>query len=101
MNTADTARTEIGRGRQDCLFTEIVRIGPHTCQLSIRSGVYRFQCHAVAKVFSATYLCWHEITRIHFSQMQTKEGLAYLNISEKNFQADRDRLVEQLLDFLD
>lgn len=100
MNTAYTVRTELGRGHQDCLFTEIVRIGPHTCQLSIRSGAYRFQCHAVAKVFSATGLCWNEITRIHFSQMQTKEGLAYLNVGEKDFQADRDRLVEQLLDVL-
>jgi hypothetical protein len=92
--------TEIGRGGQDVFYTEVLRIGPHICQICIKSDSYDFQSFAVASVWSREALCWNEAASIHYSQMRTETKLAYEDANRLNashFRADRTTLIEQLI----
>ena len=91
--------TEIGRGQQDVRYTEVLRIGPHICQICIQSDSHDFQCFAIANVWSREALCWNQASSIHYSQMRTETKLAYENAARLNashFRADRTTLIERL-----
>lgn len=91
--------TEIGRGQQGVRYTEVLRIGPHICQICIRSDSFALQCFAVASVWSRAALCWNEASTIHYSQMSTDPKLAYEDADRQNashFLADRQTLIERL-----
>lgn len=77
----------------------MLRIGPHTCQICIKSDSYDFQSFAVANVWSREALCWNKASSIHYSQMRTETKLAYEDanrLSAGHFLADRTTLIERL-----
>jgi hypothetical protein len=67
-------RTEIGRGGQEVRYAEVLRIGPHTCQICIKSDSYDFQSFAVANVWSREALCWNKAASIHYSYAHRNEA---------------------------
>lgn len=100
---ARSVRTELGKGSQEYIYTEVLRLGPHTCRIEIMSDTYRFQCYAIAKVWSTTELRWNDVTSVHYSQMNTADGLIHsqASVGFDDFKVDRNRLLEQLRDILE
>lgn len=96
-----TIRAVVSKGSQSLIYYELLKLGPHTCQISIESDSYRFQCHARAEIWSSRDLRWNPVTSVHFSQTATKSGLASAQIAgPTDFATDRDTLVTQLIEVL-
>jgi hypothetical protein len=94
-----TLNKEVGLGRQDLNYKEIAEIAGHKVRVRIKSDSYDFQSYAIVEVFSE--LKWNQVDFIHFSQMNTPEGLYYkvdrngeLSTSECHFKKDRDALIK-------
>jgi hypothetical protein len=95
-------RSEIAKGSETLIYTEILYIEDLVCQIEIASDFYRAQCHARATVWSDPPLKWSYVTSIPYSLMKTQEGLAYhvTVVCYADFKADRDELITRLLQVL-
>lgn len=93
---------EIGKGRQSVFYKETLEYKGKKLRIEIKSDSHRFQCYATVSLFGDSQ--WNQIDSIHYSRMKTEDSLVYRpNIlpNEKDFKADRDRLVELAKDVLD
>lgn len=96
-----TIRSEIAEGRQGRTYIEILRLGSFVCEINIESDSYRFQCHALGKVWSEQDRRWNVVATIPYSLMATPEGLYVRGlVSASDFKADRDSLVTRLIEVL-
>lgn len=100
-----TLSTEVGLGRQDLNYKEIIEHKGHKLRVSIKSDSYDFQSSAKVEVFDN--MKWNHVDGIHFSQMKTPATLYVIPKGEKDlskfahfFKADRDRLVKLAKDVL-
>jgi hypothetical protein len=87
-----TIKLEISKGSQDVIYKEILNLGKHKVQITIRSDAYNFQSSAKISVWKD--LEWSLIDSIHHGQMKTRHGLAYDNYVERDFKLDRDTLLK-------
>jgi len=93
---------EIGKGSQDVIYTEIVRLydppNPEAkVRFTIKSDSYAFQSYARAHLF--TNGKWEHLCDIHFSQMKTPHQL-YVAVDpykEGHFTLDRQRLLQMAI----
>lgn len=98
---ATTVRCEIAEGRHGRTYIEILRLGDFVCEINIESDSYRFQCHALGKVWSAQDRRWNVVATIPYSLMATPEGLYVRGfVSVSDFKVDRDSLVTRLIEVL-
>ena len=97
-----TLNKEVGQGRQSAIYKETLDHEGDKVRIEIKSDSYRFQCYARVSIFDGSK--WNQIDSIHHSRMKTEDGLVYRpNVlpNEKDFKADRDRLVSLAKDILD
>ena len=84
--------TQVATGRQDALFTEILKDGDKKIRIRIRRDSYTFQSHAVAELWDGKK--WHQVHSIHYANMKTATGLEFKkNLAASDFAADRKELL--------
>jgi hypothetical protein len=87
--------TTIGKGRQDIVYRELVMLTDKKVRIDIKSDSYDFQSHARVSVWNAAEDKWNQIDSLHYSAMQTPQGLCYRDgwNDAAHFKKDRDRLL--------
>ncbi len=90
-----TIDTQLSKGQQDYIYTEILSWNSHKLRVSIKSDSYEFQSHAKIARWDGDK--WHNVYSIPYSQMSTKHGVYYQDhvrkITVDDFQDDRDKLI--------
>jgi len=92
-------RSEIAKGSETLIYTEILYIEDCVCQIEIVSDAHPSASHAGAKVWSEPDRLWSHVTSSHYSLMGTKYSRVTV-ASEADFREDRDDLVTRLLEIL-
>jgi hypothetical protein len=72
---SELIKQTIDIGRQSVLYTEVSKIADKKVKVEIKSDSYDFQSYARVSVFNENDLEWKKIDSVHFSNMNTKEGL--------------------------
>ena len=101
MSQVKKVRTEIAKGQQSQTYIEILQIGDATCEIEIESDSNDFQSHARGKVWSKRDMRWNTCVNIPYGLIATPEKLYYRAIvTAQDFKADRDSILERLLEVL-
>jgi hypothetical protein len=85
-----TVSSELGKGRQDVVYKEVVRFGDHTFKVAIRSDSYSFQSWAKVSRWDGSQ--WQIVHSIHYSSMTTQHG-GSKSLTKASFRKDRTELV--------
>jgi len=72
---SELIKQTIDIGRQSVIYTEVSKIADKKVKVEIKSDSYDFQSYARVSVFNENDLEWKKIDSVHYSRMNTKEGL--------------------------
>lgn len=89
--------TEIGKGQQDVVYTELLDHDSHKLKVVIRRDSYEFQSTATIQVFDTSARCWNPLAELHYSKMLTPTKLHVMpgESDKRVFASDRDFLLHQ------
>lgn len=93
-----TLHTEIGKGQQDVVYTELLAFGLNKIKIVIRRDSYDFQSSAVAHVFDTGAQRWNPLAEVHYSKMATPMSIHIRHASPgaELFTQDRNVLLKKV-----
>ena len=94
-------RASINEEKQSISYVATFEHNDSKIKINIKSDSYTHQCNACAYIWSENK--WNHITNIHYSNMNTSDGLLYAKhiVSPIDFQNDTDQLIKQVLEIID